>query len=119
MKTKKMRIHDEIAERFEFIQDRGIAGDDLAALFDEIKRRVYLLESGYMAKEMLLIDAIEAGNDLFDFFADIYIDKKVSAQNVERECDALQTYLSHLMRNTMAPHSMGMQITHEDKLLRN
>lgn len=109
-------IHRQLNE---FIEKASGENWSHAKTIHELKhfaRRVHTLEGVHERKRELLHLAVEAGNELFEFFSDIVIDDMFQNDR-EKEVEALREYLRDLMKNNFAPHSAGMMICWEDKLL--
>ena len=92
-------------------------GSEKARVAQEVMTPVRLQEAYYLKRIHMLEKAVKSGNELFDFFADVYINEAVS-RPVMPELAALDEYLSAIMGNHMAPHSTAMTITKDDNLLR-
>lgn len=59
---------------------------------------------------------IQAGNDLFDYFAETAINDK-DIKNVDHDLVHLKHYLDTILAFPIAPISMDMRVIAEDKLL--
>lgn len=81
-----------------------------------IMQRIKLLEKIHLQRFDQLRNVIDHANELFDFFADIYINESVT-RDCSKELEALRNYMAVMMRCSSIPTPMSMQIMHDDKLL--
>jgi hypothetical protein len=115
---KDFPISLRLSRLIEEVKQTPHGAQEIIVKLEEFKRTAHTCEQIHIKRFEMAIFAIESGNELFDFFADIYIDKSGS-ENVEMELGALKAYLNKIMRNHLAPYSAQMDMTWNDNLLKD
>lgn len=109
-------IKDIMKEAHRTVRERGLSGNDAVHLFELACHNAIIHEELLIKKVDLLRAAVRLGNNLFDYFSDIFIDDAVS-KSVQSELKELHTYLVGISRIFPAPMSSNMLIIRTDRIL--
>lgn len=110
-----LRITRECENFFDYVVEYT-TDEETQSTIRQFINRVEQLETIQILKQQVLEECVKAGNDLFAFYAEDAIDQRHTV-DMDIECERLNDYLQFIMNNSLAPHSMDMEVIYEDKLL--